>query len=263
MTRSIEEVQRVLELTIEGRNISQIARKTGISRTTIRGWLNGGIPSRGPGRGLVPASAEGTCPRCGHERHWISPAQQPSYAYLLGMYLGDGCISLMPKRVYTLRIVLDSRYPGVAQECAHAVSQVMPRNTVAIAPHRQERAVEVRAYSKQWPCLFPQAGPGRKHKRPIYLADWQREITHELPGKLLRGLIHSDGCRFVNPVTGHKERYEYPRYNFSNRSSHIRDIFCEHCELLGIDWRQMNWWDISVARRESVALLDQLVGPKF
>ena len=54
--------------------------------------------------------------------------------------------------------------------------------------------------------------------------------------------------------------YEYPRYNFSNRSDDIRKIFCDACDLLGIEWRVMNWWDISVARRASVARLDEFVG---
>lgn len=78
------------------------------------------------------------------------------------------------------------------------------------------------------------------------------------PEALLRGLIHSDGCRSLNPVG---ER-AYPRYLFSNRSEDIRDIFCEHLDLLGIPWRQMNRWNISVARREAVARLDEFVGAK-
>jgi hypothetical protein len=32
--------------------------------------------------------------------------------------------------------------------------------------------------------------------------------------------------------------------------------------LLGIEWRAMNRWNISVARRASVAQLDEFVGPK-
>ena len=31
---------------------------------------------------------------------------------------------------------------------------------------------EVKSYSKHWPCLFPQHGPGRKHGRPIVLEEW-------------------------------------------------------------------------------------------
>jgi len=35
-----------------------------------------------------------------------------SYAYLLGLYLGDGWIATMPQGTFSLRISLDVRYPG-------------------------------------------------------------------------------------------------------------------------------------------------------
>ena len=94
------------------------------------------------------------------------------------------------------------------------------------------------------------------------LADWQREICDRFPDRLLRGLIHSDGCRSINTIRHPKRVYRYPRYQFSNRSDDIRGIFCEYCDKVGVDWRVMNRWNISVARRESVAKLDRLIGPK-
>jgi hypothetical protein len=106
--------------------------------------------------------------------------------------------------------------------------------------------------------VFPQHGPGRKHKRLIELADWQARITATFPRQLLRGLIHSDGCRTINRFktklpSGRVAAYEYPRYFFSNLSEDIRRIFCEHCELLGIRWTQSNPRNISVSHRDSVA----------
>lgn len=55
---------------------------------------------------------------------------------------------------------------------------------------------------------------------------------------------------------------EYPRYFFSNLSADIRTIFCEHCDLLGIRWTLSNPRNVSIAHRDSVALLDEFVGPK-
>jgi hypothetical protein len=98
--------------------------------------------------------------------------------------------------------------------------------------------------------------------RPIILEGWQRKICDRYPDRLLRGLIHSDGCRSINVIRHPKRTYRYPRYEFSNRSDDIREIFGEYCDCLGIEWRPMNRWVISVARRESVAKLDRLVGPK-
>jgi hypothetical protein len=90
----------------------------------------------------------------------------------------------------------------------------------------------------------------------------QEAIVAEHPRELLRGLIHSDGCRFVNRVRGPRRDYAYTRYVFTNVSADIRGIFCDACDRLGIEWPQMNARNISVARRASVALLDGFVGPK-
>lgn len=79
---------------------------------------------------------------------------------------------------------------------------------------------------------------------------------------LLRGLIHSDGTRGLNTIKHPQKTYAYPRYQFCNHSADIRAIFCEYCDKLGIEWRQMNRFNISVARSESVARLDQFIGPK-
>lgn len=76
----------------------------------------------------------------------------------------------------------------------------------------------------------------------------------------LRGLIHSDGCRVMNRVI--QRRYAYPRYFFSNESLDIQQLFREACDLIGIEYRNNRRNSISVARRESVAILDEIVGPK-
>ena len=89
----------------------------------------------------------------------------------------------------------------------------------------------VGSYWKQWRCLFPQHGPGKKHSRQIELVDWQREIVERCPGALLRGLIHSDGWRGLNRVFVKGRWYEYPRYQFSNRSADIRRIFTDACDI--------------------------------
>jgi hypothetical protein len=93
--------------------------------------------------------------------------------------------------------------------------------------------VEVSAFSKSWPRLFPQHGFGKKHHRSIVLAPWQRHLVERRPDQLLRGLILSDGCRFLNTGRG---GWCWPRYEFSNRSADIRAIFCYACDQLGVHW---------------------------
>jgi hypothetical protein len=113
-----------------------------------------------------------------------------------------------------------------------------------------------------WPCFFAQHGSGRKHDRPIALDPWQKAHVDAAPGSFLRGLIHSDGWRGTNRVVSKGKAYEYPRYQFSNRSDDIRRLFTDACDALGIEWRQWTRYHVSVAQRASVALLDRYVGPK-
>jgi hypothetical protein len=171
-------------------------------------------------------------------------------------------LSLHPRGVYRLRIVLDNRYPGIISECAQSIASVLPENRVCVQRRNHGDCSEVSSYSKQLPCLFPQHGEGPKHERDITLESWQQAIVREHPERLLRGLIHSDGCRHINTVRHPAKVYRYPRYNFTSASEDIRRIFCEACDRVGVQWRRMNARNISVARRTSVEKLDTFVGPK-
>ena len=111
---------------------------------------------------------------------------------------------------------------------------------------------------RHWPCLFPQHGPGRKHERDVSLVPWQQEIADRYPGRLLRGLIQSDGSRDLNFVNGKS----YPRYQFTNNSFDIQEIFRRACEKIGLKWTQPYWNTLSVSRRRDVEELDAVIGPK-
>jgi hypothetical protein len=183
-----------------------------------------------------------------------------------GLYLGDGCV-VRHERTTRLVIMLDGVYPEIVAAAAAAMQAVGLDRPVSMLTVKNSRAIAVQSYSKRWPDVFPQAGNGRKHERPIVLADWQRAIVDAYPEQFLKGLIHSDGCRCVNRFktklpSGRVAEYEYPRYFFSNLSADIRGLFCEYCERLGIRWTQSNHRNISVSHRRSVAILDGFIGPK-
>jgi hypothetical protein len=200
------------------------------------------------------------------ERSPWRPEDERSYAYLLGMYLGDGCVT-SPRRSFQLVVACDEQYPGIVDECAEAILRTGLATRVGRYRVPTARCVRVVAASVRWPEAFPQHGSGRKHERRIVLEPWQDAIVERFPWEFLRGLLHSDGCRTVNRFrtrlpSGRVAEYAYPRWFFSNRSDDIRDLFCATCERLGIRWTQSNPRNISVSHRVSVALIDEFVGAK-
>lgn len=255
MTRPRKDLETVRELRDQNLPVAEIARRAGIPRGTVRTWLTDGLEESISSR-IHDSQKCGPCDFC----YYVRNLSETSYAYLLGLYLGDGCIAAHAKGVYRLRIVQDNKYPNLIHQCAIAMRWVVP-SKIGYVP--KIGWTEISSYSKHWPCLFPQHGPGRKHERLIALEPWQRRVAIERePRLLLRGLIHSDGCRANNWARVRGKRYEYPRYQFSNRSEDIRSVFTDACDRAGIAWRQSNSCTISVAQRASVELMDQFIGPK-
>lgn len=232
-----------------GLSVSRVARDLGIPRSTVRGWVAGRVPT-------VWQLGTRSCSVCGRPAHRFDELP-PSYTYLLGLYLGDGSISSHPRAVYRLRLSLDPAYPGIIDEAVAAMRQVLPASkaTSWLAPNR---AVEAYSFSKAWPCLFPQHGPGKKHHRRITLTDWQKKLVRTSPQLLLRGLIHSDGCRFMNTGRG---GWRHPRYAFKNLSTDIRGIFTDACDLLALHWTDAGP-TVYVSRKVDVARMDDFIGPK-
>lgn len=234
------------------------ARIHGVAVKTIRRWRRlyqrQGLPRGGPSaRAGVP------CPRCDG-----AALDEPAYAHLLGWYLGDGCLAKARRGVFVLSISNDARYSGLTAEVMASMAVCKPGGKARQRSHPGATLIELGW--KHWPCLFPQHGPGMKHTRRIRLESWQREIVERHPDRFLRGLFHSDGCRCINSVVRQladgPKRYEYPRYFFKNTSNDIRWLACWALDMCGIAWRRSSPLTISVARKDAVAALDEIVGPK-
>jgi LAGLIDADG DNA endonuclease family protein/Homeodomain-like domain-containing protein len=249
-----------LELIAAGINDCEISRRLGIPRGTIRDWRR---PTYVPRHPQVPRQI---CPRCWRGAKPMRFSAE-DYCELLGLYLGDGCISDGP-RTTRLRITLDLKYPGIINETRALVARCFPSNRVDIVRKTDGNCVNISVYSLHLPCLFPQHGPGRKHKRTIRLEPWQWRFVDGAPGALLRGLIRSDGCVFINRTDVHRPQpYEYLTYEFANKSRDIIDVFVRTCELIGVEYRltrraKRELWSVRINRRSSVARMLEHVGIK-
>src|SRR5437870_7472157 len=69
---------------------------------------------------------------------YVGSGRRADYAYLLGLYLGDGSIVSKTSR---LEISLDVRYPGIISSCADAMRRLHPRGRVAIRKKGEGRRV--------------------------------------------------------------------------------------------------------------------------
>jgi len=227
----------------------------------VRDWHAGKVPhhSRPTATGRRPI----LCATCQQPEHCLDQLG-PAYVHLLGLYLGDGNIVAHRRGVFRLRIFLDKKYPQIVDECISSLQAVAPSNK-AHALLTPSNCYSVSSYSRSWPCLFPQHGPGRKHTRPIFLADWQQRLAERWPKQVLKGLIQSDGCRSYSTGRG---GWTQPRYAFSNVSTDITSIFCSACDCLGLRWtasfptNESAAVSVYVSRKADVAKLDEFVGPK-
>ena len=217
-------------------------------RSTLRYWLDrfAGVAQPEEAIGLKPI-------KWGFES--LHQHQHQAYAYLLGVYLGDGDIARLP-RAYVLRVYLHHSQHDVIERVRRSISTLLPNNRVNASRRRGSAVVVVTCYSQSWPAIFPQHGPGRKHLRPIVLQPWQEAIVRRHPGDFMQGCIDTDGSRHRRIVNGKN----YPAYSFCNKSEDILGLFTQACDMVEIRWRRSNAMIISIARRPDVARLDAMFG---
>src|SRR4051812_14346977 len=98
-------MDRVRELLARGFPAREVAAETGVPQTTVSRWGRGRTAAFGSRVDVAP---------------W-RPPHDGSYAYLLGVYLGDGHVYVSSAGRAWLRVFLDAAYPEIVEECVTAV----------------------------------------------------------------------------------------------------------------------------------------------
>jgi len=131
---------------------------------------------------LLHASLQGCPDEC-----WLADfLDEPSYAYLLGRYLGDGEI-MATGSSFSLRLTCVGDHANLITDGVAAIAAVVPGARSARV--RRPGGTEIHADSPHWPCLLPH-GPVGRRDRLMALHPWQRRvILDNHPESFLRGLV--------------------------------------------------------------------------
>lgn len=201
--------------------------------------------------------------------------QEEAYAYMLGMYLGDGYIVKKP-RTYALRVFLDYKYPKIIERVSNNMKIIFPRNSVTHILKDwkgKHSCVELVIYNNNIPKKFPQHGPGKKHERPIVLESWQKVIVDKYSKQFLRGLFESDGSRYESKIKrkDNEQYYTYWNYNFTNVSLDITNLVIDTLKKLNISYRLQHKYGnrnhekqyfITISKKTDVVFMDTFIGRK-
>lgn len=148
-----------------------------------------------------------------------------TWAYIIGVALGDGNLSNPNGRAVRLRVTCDAKYPEIAQQIIDALRQVLPSNAVSVvhSPHARSY-FNISVYSNQLSIWMPwTAGAGTKHFQDAHVPAWiLRNRTYAK--ECLRGLLQTDGSIYVDRT--------YTMVNFCNNTKSLAiDVHTMLCSL--------------------------------
>ena len=203
------------------------------------------------------------CPRCDGV-----PLDEPAYAYLLGLYLGDGCINAANReRAYTrCPSSAADAWPGLIRRRSAPCEAVRPCSKVFyVAAEAGMTEVQELLEALAVPVSAARAGheAHQEDRAQPVAAGHRGPLSRRLrPGAVPLGRLpgHEPGAAGAGR---RRHWYEYPRYLFSNKSKDILGLCGAALDRLGVEWRFARPDMISVAKKEAVARLDEFVGPKY
>lgn len=219
--KSVAEYNSAMDSYSSGMSIKDISEKMKINRSTISNWVCGAT-------GVSYTSKVKHYSKLPNEYDPVKFMQSlnPSitnehrnnvYSYILGLYLGDGCINKFA-RTKRLNVSCDEKYPELNNHISNMFEYLFG-SPVKIIHKKNSKCIDICYSNCNLGLLFPQDGKGKKHDRCIYLTEWQRGIINFK--FLLVGLFHSDGCFYKRP------NWNKYYYSFVNKSPDIINIFSE------------------------------------
>lgn len=208
-----QEVNEVLRLHKDGISQNKIHKILGFDRATIRQIV------KNPTEYLFQSIPDFD----------IKHIDRKVYAFILGVYLGDGYIVKTHRQnVFKIRIFCDVKYKNILEEISESLEILFPNSKSLRRQHTSKNCIEIYLYSSHILKLFPQHGEGRKHQRPIVLEDWQKDIIDEYHIEFLKGLIYTDGSFYLS-------QNKYECCNFTNKSKDIIELCSNAMRKLDIN----------------------------
>ena len=149
-----------------------------------------------------------------------------AYCYVLGLYLGDGCIS-RNRRVWRLRITLDAKYPAIIDRCRQAIDILMPRQRAGISAARMGASKCGCTPSTGHACSRSTV-PARSTSGAIRLEPWQQALVDQATEEFIIG---PDPQRRLPRRRQRPRRHERPLSLLEHVRGHPSDCSPPHSTL--------------------------------
>jgi len=229
-----EEYDNIMKL-LETNNMMEVSRITGIKWSTIRNYKTGRSKCAEEFKEslghVIKKYATGKDYLISLNNNITEETAYAYYSFILGLYLGDGCISKLP-RTKKLSIYLDLKYEKLNKYIEFVMKELFNKQPYIIDYSKIKNdknrfnMIEIIYHNCNLGILFPHEGVGNKHLRKIELSDWQKEIL--VPEEFIKGLMFSDGCFYYDKFN---KKYFY---NFSNCSTDIANLCVEYLNKIEI-----------------------------
>lgn len=251
MKYNIKIIENVLSEYEKNKNISHLSKLFNIPRATIKYWLNHNILNSLKTKDIDKEIIDSI-----YEHISLN---KKDYSFILGLYLGDGCITENGRNnsSYKLRIAQDKKYPKTISLIQNRLSSFFGKESKLVSG---KGCYHITIYDKYLPIYFPQHGKGFKHDRKIRLNDFQLKNIDDV--ELLKGLWISDGSFYIAKLS----KYKYERYNFTNKSTDLIEIFSGLLDNLGVKHskrvKNNGVWIIEIQNKKYVSILRDILGIK-